>query len=449
MEEKKNEKSVTKVGDMNFVKTSVGTFGVYLADSMTSYLATGDQYELFPTTVAGQRVASWGDDNNLPANIRNLLERNHLAPGILDREIGLTWGQGPHLYSVEVADNEIQRKWVIDDEIQAWLDSWDYKQFIRDCMTEYKYLRGEFVKYYPAKRVRIGEPWINKLECIHSTRCRLLWPDSGEMKDVNQIIYGNFETYLGGFSIYPKFDKYVDLKGQISIGYHNFRSFAREFYSLPSFFGAIPWIKRSNDIPEIIAYLTDNMIAAAYHVHEPQGYWEKKREKIMQEYTEATAEELDAKLDDLRDEVITQIANVLAGKHNVGKFFTSVDFYDEDGNLCQWKIEPVQMNIKDYIEAQTKISTIAESATTSGIGLHPSLSNIIIGGQLNSGSQLLYALKLYLSSDTSIPEEVILDPINIALKINFPTKNLRMGFYHQVVMTESNVNPADRVAAKA
>lgn len=446
--EEKIKPEITKVGDMNFVRTSVGTFGVYMADSMSSYLATTDQYELYPSSVSGVRVASWGADNNLPANIRNLLERNHLAPGILDREIGLTMGQGPHLYRIKIEDNEISREWVVDQEVQDWLETFDYKELIRNCMTEYKYLRGVFAKYTPAKSTRAGRPWINTVQCIPSTKCRLVWPDTGEMNDVKEVMYGNFETYAGRFRIYPRFDKYAILKDQIMIGYHNFRSFAREFYSLPSFFGAIPWIKRSNDIPEIIAYLTENMIAAAYHVHEPQGYWDKKKDKIMSTYPEYTLPEVEAKLEEMRDEVITQITNVLAGKRNVGKFFSSVDFIDEDGNKMEWKIEPIQMNIKDYIEAQTKISTIAESATTSGIGLHPSLSNIIIGGQLNSGSQLLYALKLYLSSDTCIPEEVIMEPINIALRVNFPNKNIRMGFYHQVVMTESQVNPDQRVAAK-
>jgi hypothetical protein len=79
------------------------------------------------------------------------------------------------------------------------------------------------------------------------------------------------------------------------------------------------------------------------------------------------------------------------------------------------------------------------------MGLHPSLSNIIVGGQLSSGSQMLYALKLYLASDTTIPEEVVMEPINQAIQANFPGKKLRMGFYHNTVQREENVSPSNRV----
>ena len=42
--------------------------------------------------------------------------------------------------------------------------------------------------------------------------------------------------------------------------------------------------------------------------------------------------------------------------------------------MVSWKIEPIDQKVKDFIEAQLKISEAADQATTSGIGLHPALS---------------------------------------------------------------------------
>ena len=111
----------------------------------------------------------------------------------------------------------------------------------------------------------------------------------------------------------------------------------------------------------------------------------------------------------LKDELTETIANVMAGKKNAGKFFSCVDFVDADGNAQSWKIEPIEMNIDKYIEAQAKISRIADSSTTSGFGLSPALANIIIDGKSDSGSQMLYALKIFYGADTQIPEDIVLE----------------------------------------
>jgi len=77
--------------------------------------------------------------------------------------------------------------------------------------------------------------------------------------------------------------------------------------------------------------------------------------------------------------------------------------------------------------------------------LHPSLSNIMVDGKLSSGSEMLYALKLYLASDVNIPEEVILEPWNEAIELMWPTSKKRLGFYHKIVLREEDVTTNDRV----
>ena len=79
------------------------------------------------------------------------------------------------------------------------------------------------------------------------------------------------------------------------------------------------------------------------------------------------------------------------------------------------------------------------------MGLHPSLSNVMVNGKLASGSELLYAFKLYLLSDTEIASNVILGSINQAIAFNFPDTRLRLGFYHQSVKTEEQLSSADRI----
>ena len=433
--------------------TEVGTYAVRmeggLNDTFERFLSFDPtSWDMDPVTVAGVRVVPWGADNNLPKNIRRILEKNNLAPGILDRKLGLIYGQGPMLYTLDVQENERVQNWIQDEEIQDWLDSWDYRGFIRHMLMEYNHLKGCFVKYHSGKAVRLGKPWIHSLECVPSADCRLVWPknDSRNVDDIEDIMVGDFDAYTNpSYKLYPVFDKWHPARHEVAMKYHSMRSFGRNFYSISSFYGSVPWMADANALPEIIAYLNNNMIAAAYIVHVPQGYWQEKRNVIVDKHPDYTEAQITCMLDDVKETLARQIAEVMAGKNNAGKFFMCVDFIDLDGHEQSWKIEPIEMNIDKYIDALAKISRIADSSTTSGLGLNPALANIIIDGKGDSGSQMLYALKLFYGADTQIPEDIALEAINDAIRINFPQKKgVFIGLYRKVINKEDNVTAGER-----
>lgn len=449
---------VEKVGNSHVLHMEAGVYAVssdYMDSSYENLLNKGKvDWEEQPTIVMGKRIVPYGENNDLPDMIRDIMDENNLAPGILERELGLLYGNGPQLYRLKYDSDQITREYVQDEEIQQWLESWDYKRYIDMAMVEYKYLKGVFVKRYRNRGARIGRrAYIRSLEVIPATDARLEYPKRPpfRLENVRRIYVGDFshDCLHTGITTYPKYDPFDPFKDRVSIGYHNKYSFARSFYPVPSYYGSLKWIARSSDIPDVLAYLAKNSITSAYHIHSPEAYWKEKQEKLEKKYPEATEAFIDKKLDELKAEFFEKLAKVLTGKKNAGKFIDTVDFQDDMGNVISWKVEPIDQKIKDFIEAQIKISEKADSATTSGMGLHPSLSNIIVNGQLSSGSQMLYALKLYMASDTTIPEEVIFEALNQALAVNFPEKKLRMGFYHPTVQKEEEVPPEARTTQTA
>ena len=442
-----------KIGNFTFVDTAAGQFAIHMdwSGQMSQFFdLSGENWDGDPVSVAGQRVVPWGRDNNLPAAVRNLLERNNLGPGILDRKTGLLYGQGPALYRLAIENNERVQHWVEDDEVQQWLDSWDYRAFVRAALVEYTHMNGVFVKYRMGRGVRIGRSWVSSLECLHSSDCRLVWPgdDSRRLEDVTHILTGDFNA-LGSrtFRLYPVFDKWEPTRHEAAIRYHSMRSFGRNMYAISCFYGSVPWLENANDLPRIIRHLNENMIAAAYVVHSPQAYWDEKKEMLQAMHEDWTDTQIQKEMGKLKDELVRTIADVMAGGRNAGKFFSCVDFVDRDGHAQSWRIEPIEMNIDKYIDAQAKISRIADSSTTSGFGLSPALSNIIIDGKSDSGSQMLYALKIFYGADTQIAEDIALEALNDALRINFPDKKgLFVGLYRKVINREDNVSAPDRAA---
>lgn len=446
------DKEVKKIGGFSFASAKGGTYAVAFSGQdeqiMHSILNFQGSWEMTPYQVGGVRVVPHGADNNLPANIRNLLEKNNLGPGILARKTGLQYGKGPFLYQLKFENGEIVREWVQDAEIQAWLDSWNYKEFVRNALQEFNYMQGVYVKYFSGKANRLGKKWISKLQCENSNECRLEWPEAGtRLEDVKNVIVWDFENNLNHVPAmrYPLFNPNNSVA--MAMRYHCYRTFGRNFYSLPTFIGSIPWIRRANDIPEIIQYLTENMIAAAYQVHEPAQYWENKEYALRNTNPEWDDNKIAVELDKVRDELTQTIANILSGKKNAGKFFESIDFIDDNGVKCEWKIEPIEMNIDKFIEAQAKISVLADSSTTSGFGLNPALSNIIIQGKGDAGSQILYAWKLFYAADVQIAEDIVFESIHAAMKINFPDKNYSMGLYQPVAAKESDLSAKARTSS--
>jgi|GEM_PF-262016 len=445
---------VTNYGGLSLVGTGVGTYALKMSTyndyDFEKFINLGAaSWDSDPVSIAGFPCVPWGPDDNLPVLVRNLLEKNNLGPGILTRKAGLIYGQGPALYRNQIEDNEVNRMWCEDADIQSWLDSWDYKRYIRNAITEYNHMSGVFAKYRCGRGVRIGRSWIASIEALPSKDCRLVWPRSGfkTLDSVDTVLVGDFESFNNrDIYQYPVFDKYNPTANELAVKYHCLRSYGRNFYAVSSFLGSLPWMENANELPNIIKALNQNMMAGAYIVHEPAAYWEDKRLKLIEMHTDENEAQIDKRMNELKDTITATIAEVMAGSKNAGKFFTAVDFIDPvSGQEQSWKIEPIEMNIDTYIDAQVKVSRIADSSTTSGLGLSPALSNLIIDGKADSGSQMLYALKIFFGADTQIPEDIVLEPINDAIAINFPNKKgVKLGLYRQMINKEDNVTASQR-----
>lgn len=434
---------------------NAGTYTVSLSTGEdiwnTRFTNFSNDWESDPIYVMGKKIVPYGANNDLPTIIRDVMDDNNLAPGILESKIGLLYGDGPQLYNTRYENGEIHKEYVHDAEIDNWLKTWNFKRFLEMALVEFSHMKGFFAKIYRNKGGRFqGMGFIKSLEVEPIDSARLGWPEGPikRLEAVRRIYTGDFANNClqTGITTYPVFDVNDPYKYPVSMYYYNIYSFARSFYSVPSFFGTLKWLQRSSEIPEIIKHLTENGIAAAFHIRSPKGYWDAKLQRLHEVYPDKPEAFIEKKLEELKDELFASITKALAGKQNAGKFIETVDFYDSPGGeLCKWSIEPIDQKIRDFIEAQIKVGEKADSAATSGMNLHPSLSNIIVGGKMNSGSELLYAIKRHVAFETAMPEQTIFQPINDVIAANWPNKKVKLGFYRPLVNKESEVTPTERL----
>jgi hypothetical protein len=404
-------------------------------------------------------ICPYGNSNDLPSLIQNVLFDNHMAPGLLTKKTQLLWGQGPKLYKERfVTDGEgkskLIREWQDDSDIQPWLDSWAYEKYLETMCVDYNYIEGTFTQFRRNRGVRIGStPFIAELEHVDPDCSRLAYEKTKKSKKPTHAIVTDYalnrrNVFPQDYRVYPLFDPQNAFAYANSIYYSNFYSFCMKVYSVPDIYGALEWIRRSTAVPLILKALSDNSLNIKYHITSPQEYWDNIEKELKQDCLDKNIKYENQMLVDFEKELFRKITRVLGGDENVGKLWHTKDVVMVDGtNLIQlgWKITPIKQDTKDYVAANLDISKHSDYAVATAIGLHPAIANISDSGKANGGSEQVYALQGYLLSGIDIPERIVMQPMNYALQANFPKKGLKMGFYQEVAQKQSDISPQNRI----
>lgn len=396
-------------------------------------------------------VMPYGSNNDLDEIIKEVIQNNYIAPGLLKRKTELLWGLGPRLYTEKFENNRIVKNWLDDKEIWDWFEAFKGEEYLLNCAVDYQHVQGAFTKFELNKGSRIGKPMIKKLEHIQHSKSR----QARKMSDTNSkpthviVTDWNLKTAnsIELARVYPIFDYLNPFLYPNSIMYSNMYTFCTDYYSVPDIYGSLEWLNRSTAVPLIFKALSKNSINLKYHIESPQAFWDRKEETIKQNCTIKGIEYKEEMLQAYQKEFLQKISKVLSGEENTGKYLHTTKSFTVDGtNLIEhgWTIKVIDQNIKDFVEAQIKISQRADRAVASGISLHSALGNMSETGKVDSGSEQHYALISYLNTGIDIQEMIICKPINYALKANWPNKNIKMGFYHNVPEKQEDVSPSNR-----
>lgn len=400
--------------------------------------------------VNGTPVIPYGEDNNLPGKVRRLLENFYAGEGIMGKKAGLQWGEGPRLYRDAVdGSNIFYRAWTVNDEITADLEATDYLTQLHRCLIDLIHLEGFWVKFTRTRGSRIGVGRIATVEHIPAGKVRFVYP--GENKLPTQAMVADWPVADPATShVYPLFDPRDPLKYPVSLAYFNIYSYNHDHYSVPRFIGAFDWLELAGTLAPLLAAYNENAAAISKHIKSPQSYWDRAEERIKEVCRQKNIPYRAEMLEEFKDEAMEKFANSMSGKENAGKFLHTSDFWNPEANAFEgWEIVAIDNKIKDYIEAQVAICKKSEAAATSGFGLDPSLSNLILDTKLGSGSEKLYALKVYNATETAVPDMILCKPFQIFIDVNHPGTDIKIGLYRTVVEAEKNVNPENRVKANA
>lgn len=425
------------------------------------------------------------ETNNLPVVIRELVKQNQLLPELIEKQIRFLYGKGAYLYK-EVRDAEAKNRRVPinDQEIYTWLNSWkknglkdSYENYLIKAIREFYYVEGVYSKYLLSRgRNVMGALPIVGLEVESSIKARKASKnpkyvynyDFLDDKDFNYIVIGQWpDVYNNTYDVYPRFNERAPF-AKNSINYSANSSFGEEIYAYPVFYHSLKyWLSGSNVNPKQLNSFFKNLLTAQFHVKIPSEWIEAEKVKLESLinsnidleidglYTNMIKEYKGVELVDSDNKVLMfneimlsmrvryeleRLTDTMTGEDNAGKTFSTVSYGESS-----WQIEEIPVKIKDFITALIDHNKHAVEVILSGKGLDPAISNVSKEGVISkSGSDAYYQYLIYINNLT-IPESVICYDINKAIELNFPNKDIKLGFLHHIPERMEEVSPDNRL----
>ena len=389
-------------------------------------------------------VFPYGEMNQLPNMLRNVIYSNSIVPGHLSKKNGLYWGKGPKLYKETIVDGKIAREHIEDEEIEDWLGTWDWEKYILKCTSDYSVIESCYTKFVNQKGWRIGSNLkIAYLEHVAPNKPLVV----GKLQTPTHIIMHR-KDFPELYDLYELFDKFKPFKSGLSIHYANLYTFCSDFFTIPQILGSVPWIVQSTNVPKFFAALSKNSVNIKYHITSPMAFWDDAKKKLEDECAKKSKPYKASMLATYKRKLLLQIQNVLSSYENAGKFWHSERVLAEVGNNIVeqgWKITKIEQNMKETVDSQIAIANKADKSTAIGMGIHSAIGNVTEEGRSGSGSEQYYALNNFYQIGIDIPEMIIFESMNSAIKINFPEKKkVKMGFYREEPKLQEEMSPEDR-----
>ena len=430
--------------------------------------------------VDGYQLCMRGYNNSLVEDVTREIKHNRLLPRLYSKEIKMLYGHGHAFYRIILRDNKLQREYVELPEVRAWLDSWEDNgmvsaaEFSKTNIKNYYYFGDFFTKwrFSRGKRIGIGLP-VAGLENLENKHCLLATTRQDvatalvSYSDFHHVAVGKWFFGNGGYRIYPKFSlANVDDYMYAAVSHHREKS-VDEFYGVnETHQGARPYIQGMNKTANYINSFLKNSLAAKIHIIVPNAWLSSKRSQIQNLCKENTKRKANNQelikyngldigtefsesvlIQYLRQE-LRKVGQYLSGEGNQGKAYSTVSFMDSQGHEQQWKIEPIDLKYKEYIDALISYDKRTEQALLSSVGLDAAISAVDKEGVISkSGSDAYYNYLIYIMS-LSPEDEICAEPLNMAMRVNFPdlyAQGYRIGFYREVPQRQEDVAPKDRL----
>lgn len=395
-----------------FIMEGAGAPGQRPAANPTSGIITNQ------TNLDGIKPAFWGDDNNFPGMIQQLLANDAEMKALIDFSVRAAYGKG--LVCLNEVDSDPEGKPIYeairDPAITSWYKSPQTRRYCLESFIDLFTFYNVFPEMIPS-RDRSTINYIGVNEAMHSRWAKMgsdgklttlivnkNWP-AAKLEDTSQTtIIRAIDPYDYDIVNTVRNDK--NLKKFIFP--LNYPTIGQTYYQVAHWDGlrVSGWLEIAAQIPAFKKALLKNQMTIKYLVRIPTNYWpavykdwDKWNEKTQDEKKKEKMKEINASLTDVK---------------NAGKSILNEVGYDPvtKEKLPGWEI--IVIDDKTKAGAFLEDSQEASAHKMRALGLDPTLVGTLITGKgmgAGSGSDKQLAWNIYLAMIDSY-RQIVLDPLH-------------------------------------
>lgn len=123
------------------------------------------------------------------------------------------------------------------------------------------------------------------------------------------------------------------------------------------------------------------------------------------------------------------------------RFFSEFSLLPNGTTSDKIQIEALKDNTLDLSKVGLDLNETASAAYLSSLGLNPQLGNINLKNHALSGSNLVEAYNIHISIATPMLRQLLLAPVNTAIKLNWPNSRWCLGFQDVIFANTQTQKP--------
>lgn len=374
--------------------------------------------------------AKWyAPDNNFPMLALDVITRNNILFGVNDKQAAFLSGQRIRLYKEVIEEGKKRLDIVKDAEVEDWLEKNNTSEQFHNRFMDDLWLGSNFVEL-----VFNGEQKVDTFLHLDATTCRTGKKNKRTKRVDNHFVGANWEKAhydpkargedrkKNNIRRIPAFDPTNPTKYPKCIIHTKRYMPGHPYYPLPYWWPTVEWFRLASKIPAWHSFGMDNGYNIRYHVQIPKSYLENFQPSERETKKQAIRDDMDA---------------FLSNPKNNGKAFYST--YSNNGQLPDgWKIDPIDTKLND--EAYTALFDQSNIAVASGLGIDPTLANIMLEGKLGNASEKRIAYQIHMALNTPRPRQRQLRLLETIQTINGWDPELKFGF-EDIEITKLDANP--------
>jgi hypothetical protein len=358
--------------------------GVTLFPELQTILAVDsssifDEEDMLPIAIGAHKIAPWGTNNNLPAEILAKVKKSDVISANLRFNRDVCYGLAPKLVKVirDVNGKIADYVEVEDGPEHEFFEMNDFPLFYLEQITDMVYFHNAFAELIPSatsKKItslRHKEAAFSRWSTMDKKGEITKHYYSGKWKDSPGLSDIAVSKAINEFNAVGHINMMMALKPERMIYPLYMPSPGRPYYSLPEWYSIFQsgWYDHSVAIPELKKSIMKNNLGVKFIIYISQKYFDDifQKEGIDQTDFKAKKKRL--------DEEKIKFNEFLTGSVNANKSIMALKDYVQSGTTAlpnKWiEIEPID-NKFDGGEYITDIETAA-NIMCYAMGVHPTL----------------------------------------------------------------------------